>query len=99
MSHKAAFITGKQDLLTADTQARIDHWVAKFPPENKRSALIQALLTQPVKEQFSFSFRQVRRAQSDEPLDGAVGSIFHFLQFIHFWLRLLLFMTQFSFYL
>ncbi len=30
--------------LSADTRARIDHWVAKFPPERKRSALIQALM-------------------------------------------------------
>ena len=44
MSHKAVFIDGKKNLLNADTQAKIDHWVAKFPPENKRSALIQALL-------------------------------------------------------
>jgi NADH-quinone oxidoreductase subunit E len=44
MSHKAAFIAGKKDLLNADTRAKIDHWVAKFPPENKRSALIQALI-------------------------------------------------------
>lgn len=44
MSHKAVFIAGKKDLLSADTQATIDHWVSKFPPENKRSAIIQALL-------------------------------------------------------
>lgn len=44
MSHKAEFIAGKQDLLSEDTRAKIDHWVAKFPPENKRSALIQALI-------------------------------------------------------
>ena len=44
MVHKAKFIAGKRNFLDADTQARIDHWVAKFPPENKRSALIQALL-------------------------------------------------------
>jgi len=44
MSHKADFIAGKQDLLNEETCATIDHWVAKFPPENKRSALIQALL-------------------------------------------------------
>ena len=44
MSHKAAFIAGKRDLLNEDTRAKIDHWVAKFPPENKRSALIQALI-------------------------------------------------------
>ena len=30
--------------LTADTRARIDHWAAKFPPERKRSALIQGLM-------------------------------------------------------
>ncbi|MEO5811601.1 MAG: NADH-quinone oxidoreductase subunit NuoE [Rhodanobacter sp.] len=29
--------------LTAPTRERIDHWVGKFPPERKRSALIQAL--------------------------------------------------------
>ncbi|MBS0571554.1 MAG: NADH-quinone oxidoreductase subunit NuoE [Proteobacteria bacterium] len=29
--------------LTARTRAHIDHWVAKFPPERKRSALIQGL--------------------------------------------------------
>ena len=44
MSHRAEFIVGMKSLLNADTQAKIDHWVAKFPPENKRSALIQALL-------------------------------------------------------
>ena len=44
MSHKADFIAGKKDLLNEDTRATIDHWVSKFPPEHKRSALIQALL-------------------------------------------------------
>ncbi len=44
MGHKADFIAARKDLLGGDTQARIDEWVAKFPPENKRSALIQALL-------------------------------------------------------
>ena len=29
--------------LTAHTREHIDHWVAKFPPERKRSALIQGL--------------------------------------------------------
>ena len=44
MGHKASFIAGSKDLLSADTRARIDHWASKFPPERKRSALIQALL-------------------------------------------------------
>jgi len=44
MSHKADFVAGKKDLLNADTRTKIDHWVAKFPPEHNRSALIQALL-------------------------------------------------------
>ena len=44
MSHKAKFIAGKKDLLNEETRATIDHWVSKFPPEHKRSALIQALL-------------------------------------------------------
>ena len=44
MSHKAEFIAGKKDLLDEGTRATIDHWVSKFPAEQKRSALIQALL-------------------------------------------------------
>ncbi len=44
MAHKAEFITGKKSLLNAETRAKIDQWAAKFPPEHKRSALIQALL-------------------------------------------------------
>ncbi len=31
-------------VLTDATRARIDHWAAKFPPERKRSALIQGLM-------------------------------------------------------
>jgi NADH-quinone oxidoreductase subunit E len=31
-------------LLNDETRATIDHWVAKFPPERKRSALIQSLM-------------------------------------------------------
>ena len=31
------------DVLSAETRAHIDHWVAKFPSDHKRSALIQAL--------------------------------------------------------
>ena len=31
-------------VLSEQTRATIDHWVAKFPPDRKRSALIQALL-------------------------------------------------------
>ena len=30
-------------ILLDETRHHIDHWVAKFPPERKRSALIQAL--------------------------------------------------------
>lgn len=30
--------------LTAHTREHIDHWAAKFPPERKRSALIQGLM-------------------------------------------------------
>lgn len=29
--------------LSKETREKIDHWVGKFPPEHKRSALIQAL--------------------------------------------------------
>ena len=31
------------DLLSEHTREEIDHWVARFPPEQKRSAVIQAL--------------------------------------------------------
>ncbi|HKZ10403.1 MAG TPA: NADH-quinone oxidoreductase subunit NuoE [Rhodanobacteraceae bacterium] len=31
-------------VLTADTRASIDHWAAKFPPDRKRSAVIQGLM-------------------------------------------------------
>ena len=30
--------------LTAHTREHIDHWVAKFPPDRKRSAVIQGLM-------------------------------------------------------
>ena len=33
----------KTGLLTGHTREEIDHWVAKFPPERKRSAVISAL--------------------------------------------------------
>jgi len=33
-----------QVALDADTRAYIDHWLTKFPPERRRSALIQALM-------------------------------------------------------
>jgi NADH-quinone oxidoreductase subunit E len=32
------------ELLTAQTRSRIDDWVAKFPPEHQRSAIIQSLM-------------------------------------------------------
>ncbi|MEM1244164.1 MAG: NADH-quinone oxidoreductase subunit NuoE, partial [Pseudomonadota bacterium] len=34
----------KQDLLTAEVKKGIDHWVAKFPAEQKQSAVIPGLL-------------------------------------------------------
>jgi NADH-quinone oxidoreductase subunit E len=36
--------TSKIDLLTEHTREEIDGWVARFPPEQKRSAVIQALV-------------------------------------------------------
>ena len=33
----------KLELLDAHTRERIDHWVARFPPEQRRSAVIQSL--------------------------------------------------------
>ena len=32
----------KLDLLNEHTRGEIDHWVARFPPEHKRSAVLQA---------------------------------------------------------
>ncbi|MGD8358200.1 MAG: NADH-quinone oxidoreductase subunit NuoE [Lysobacterales bacterium] len=32
------------DMLTEETRKAIDHWSAKFPPDKKRSALIQSLI-------------------------------------------------------
>ena len=34
----------RRDRLEAETCEQIDHWIAKFPPEQKRSAVIQALI-------------------------------------------------------
>lgn len=36
--------TNAVDVLSKETRAQIDHWVAKFPPDQKRSAVIQALM-------------------------------------------------------
>lgn len=33
----------KRDLLSAQSRAEIDHWIAKYPPARKRSAVIAAL--------------------------------------------------------
>ena len=44
MSHRPAFIAGKSALLSAPTRSRIDGWVAKFPQQHKRSALIQSMM-------------------------------------------------------
>lgn len=35
---------GANKLLSAETLQTIDHWVAKFPPDKKRSAVIQSLM-------------------------------------------------------
>jgi NADH-quinone oxidoreductase subunit E len=34
----------KKELLSEHTRGEIDHWVARFPPEHKRSAVLQALM-------------------------------------------------------
>ncbi len=34
----------KTDLLSAHTREEIDGWIARFPPERKRSAVLQALI-------------------------------------------------------
>ena len=33
----------KSDRLTAESRAHIDHWLAKFPPDQKKSAVLSAL--------------------------------------------------------
>lgn len=44
MAHKEEYVQGKAELLEAVTRKRIDGWIARFPAEQKRSALIQALM-------------------------------------------------------
>lgn len=44
MAHKEAYVQGKAELLEAATRDRIDAWVAKFPADQKRSAVIQSLM-------------------------------------------------------
>lgn len=44
MAHKAAYAQGKAELLTPDTRSVIDGWVARFPEDRKRSAIIQSLM-------------------------------------------------------
>ena len=44
MVHKAAYVQGKEDLLNAQTRVVIGDWVARFPEDRKRSALIQSLM-------------------------------------------------------
>ena len=44
MTHKAVYVSGKAEILSAATRKTIDHWAAKFPEEHKRSALIQSLM-------------------------------------------------------
>ena len=44
-----------QELLSAKTREAIDHWAAKFPPEQKRSALIQALMAAQVQNEGSLN--------------------------------------------
>jgi NADH-quinone oxidoreductase subunit E len=39
----AAQTESKLDLLSAHTREEIDHWITRFPPEHKRSAVLQAL--------------------------------------------------------
>ncbi|HEX4025209.1 MAG TPA: NAD(P)H-dependent oxidoreductase subunit E [Steroidobacteraceae bacterium] len=36
-------LTGKSKLLSAHTRDEIDHWVAKFPPQRQRSAVLSGL--------------------------------------------------------
>jgi len=44
MSLRAEELEAKVALLEPGTREKIDHWVAKFPAEGKRSAVIQALM-------------------------------------------------------
>ncbi|HSM68338.1 MAG TPA: NADH-quinone oxidoreductase subunit NuoE [Xanthomonadales bacterium] len=44
MSNKARYIEGKAALLNDETRQRIDGWVSRFPEDQKRSAVIQALM-------------------------------------------------------
>ena len=55
-------------VLTAPTREHIDHWVAKFPPERKRSALIQAFVVSRVIKHFGVDPGVVCRAGTEPRL-------------------------------
>ena len=44
MGHQAQHIKGKANLLTVATRKTIDEWVARFPADGKRSAIIQSMM-------------------------------------------------------
>ena len=44
MTREPADMQDKSALLSVETRARIDNWAGKFPADQKRSALIQALM-------------------------------------------------------
>jgi NADH-quinone oxidoreductase subunit E len=44
MSQEVDSVAGKKELLNEETRSTIDQWADKFPPDKKRSALIQGLL-------------------------------------------------------
>ena len=44
MAHTISTVNPKVDLLSAETRATIDSWLARFPADRKRSAVIQSLM-------------------------------------------------------
>jgi NADH-quinone oxidoreductase subunit E len=44
MAHKASYVQGKAELLEPATREIIDGWVARFPRDRQRSAVIQSLM-------------------------------------------------------
>jgi len=59
-------------LLSAETREHIDHWLAKFPPERKRSALLQALFA--------------AQEQNDGHLnDGLIAAVANYLGLPQIW--------------
>ena len=61
----------KVELLNEHTRGEIDHWVARFPAEHKRSAVLQALACSLALRELPLAARAARPASSQGERLGA----------------------------